>query len=769
MQKIISIQFTSLFVFLFPILTFAQQTVGLFTKNTGSQDGFVLFSPNSSNETYLIDKCGKLVHKWNTGYAPGLDAYLLSNGNLLSTGKIANQYFSSPGSIGGLVQIFGWDGSLIWRDTISDSIIMQNHDVYPMPNGNILVCEWERFTASQAIAAGRDSTRLNGSPIWSIRIQEIKPTGTDSAKIVWEWRLWDHLVQDKDSTKPNYGIVSDHPELLNINYVDTTVNQFGSADWTHANSVSYNPELDQILISSRNLSEIYIIDHSTSTAEAASHNGGNHNKGGDLLYRWGNPAAYNRGTVSDRRLFVQHNAMWIPNGYPGAGNISFFNDGTGRADGNYSSADIIIPPIDETGNYYLPPNKSFGPDSSYWSYKAPNKTDFYSSVQGGVQKLHNGNVLICEATKGNFFEVDSFKNIVWRYVNPDGGFGPVSQGDTPINIACFKTNLYMENDPAFQKVNLFPGNPVELNPVSYNCYMSYPVKGEPVYSIAKVKLYNSSTGVDDSINTYCFLKGIVQSNNLSINNKELYTIQDSTGGITVSSALFLNGYTPSIGDSLIVRGHINQKNGLTYMSADSVSMLTTVPPISPLLVSSLGEKTESELVILKGYHLNNLNQWDTTGANGSFIIKANNNKGDTISINVLSSTNLYINAAKPIGSFDITGIGSQLDSAKPYLSGYYIIPRSVQDIESSSSLNISKPEDILVNIYPNPTSALLNITATLQISEIQISDLLGKDILTQFPENSKNISIRLNYIKPDIYLIKVKCGDYSRIEKIVKY
>ena len=51
------------------------------------------------------------------------------------------------------------------------------------------------------------------------------------------------------------------------------------------NAVAYNEDLDQIALSSRFHDEIYIIDHSTTTEEAAGHTGGN-SEWRRLLYRW---------------------------------------------------------------------------------------------------------------------------------------------------------------------------------------------------------------------------------------------------------------------------------------------------------------------------------------------------------------------------------------------------------------------------------------------------------------------------------------------------
>ena len=45
-------------------------------------------------------------------------------------------------------------------------------------------------------------------------IIEVEPIGNDSMKILWEWNLWDHLVQDFDSTKNNFGVIENHPETI---------------------------------------------------------------------------------------------------------------------------------------------------------------------------------------------------------------------------------------------------------------------------------------------------------------------------------------------------------------------------------------------------------------------------------------------------------------------------------------------------------------------------------------------------------------------------
>ena len=257
-------------------LASGQPTVGLISHTPKSLDsGYVLFPP-PWHETYLIDKCGYVVHTWPSQYPPNASAYLMADGSILR----AAYADTLDRSKGGIVEHIDWEGNLLWSYKIADNIHRQHHDIRPLPNGNILVLAWDAHFRDEAVAAGRDTATL-GAEFWSEEILELAPVGSNGADIVWKWRLWDHLIQHADAAKANFGVVADHPELVNINFPAGN----SSPDWLHANSIAYNAGLDQIAISVHHSSEMWIIDHGTSTAEAASHTGGRQGRGGDLLYR----------------------------------------------------------------------------------------------------------------------------------------------------------------------------------------------------------------------------------------------------------------------------------------------------------------------------------------------------------------------------------------------------------------------------------------------------------------------------------------------------
>jgi hypothetical protein len=401
-----------------------------------SYKGYTLYSPMVSPKTFLINNSGGIVHSWESVYKPALSVYLLENGDLLRTAFPGFSPEFWGGGIGGRVERFDWNGTRLWYFEYSTDQYCLHHDIQMLPNGNILMIAWEYKSAADAISKGRNPTSIPQGKLWPDHLIEVHPTNESGGTIVWEWHLWDHLIQDFDQTKENYGVVQDHPELVDINYGGRIL-----ADWTHMNSVDYNEEYDQILVSVLLFDEIWVIDHSTTTEEATGHTGGRYAKGGDLLYRWGNPLTYKMGDDTDRMLFNQHDAEWIRPGQPGSGNILIFNNGLDRPNGDYSSVEEITTPMEPDGTYTRQPGSAYGPTVPIWRYIAEQPTDFSAINLGSAQRLPNGNTLICDGPQGRFFEVTSEKEVVWEYEN---------QIPDPIDHHVFKIHRYGPEYPGLR-------------------------------------------------------------------------------------------------------------------------------------------------------------------------------------------------------------------------------------------------------------------------------------------------------------------------------
>jgi hypothetical protein len=433
----------------------ATQGVGLIRNDPGAFAGYTLISPLQSTSTFLIDMNGRVVKTWETDSTPSSLAYLLENGNLLRAGLPPNPPFGRTAGGGGKMQEFNWNGELVWDFSYGTETRTQHHDFIRLPNGNILMLVKEKKNPAEAIAAGRIPSTVEGTEVQPDSLVEIKPNGKTGADIVWEWHLWDHLIQDFDKQKANYGDVAAHPELVDVNY-SVAAGQRANSDWTHFNAVDYNADLDQVLVSLRNFSEIWILDHGTTTAEAARHNGGRRGKGGDLLYRWGNPRVYKAGTADDQRFYGQHNAHWIRKGLRGAGHLLVYNNGDTRPGVKYSSVEEIVLPIDSNGRYTLGLDKKYGPERGEWSYSAPNPADFYSVNISSVQRLPNGNTLICAGAPGIVFEITPENKVVWQYNVPAfGGRG----GPNARNV--FRAYRFDSGYPGLAGKTLIAGKPLE--------------------------------------------------------------------------------------------------------------------------------------------------------------------------------------------------------------------------------------------------------------------------------------------------------------------
>ena len=376
---------------------------------------------------------------------------------------------------------------MLWDFEYATDEYLFHHDFTLMPNGHILVIAWEAKTADEAIAAGRKPLITPKAGVWPDKIVEIEPEGNRGGKVVWEWHSFDHLIQDYDSKKKNYGNLAEHPELINFNagedslpapisqdsmdilkkqgraWRNQTPDNMGS-DIFHFNAVKYNADLDQIVFSSYELDEIFIIDHSTTTQEAAGHKGGRSGKGGDILYRWGNPGNYGRGDSTDQQLGHQHDVRWIEKGKPGEGHLMLFDNNSSKIDSiDYSAIYELVPPVDNKGNYILEKGKAYGPDKPVWTYHAPDSLSFWSSFISGAQRMYNGNTFICEGAKGRFFEVTSDGKKIWEYLNPYRGEIRQTNGDPnpamPMTYFTFRATIIPADDPGLANKTLVAIDP----------------------------------------------------------------------------------------------------------------------------------------------------------------------------------------------------------------------------------------------------------------------------------------------------------------------
>ena len=469
MKNYIPVFFILLF-FKVSIVGAQENTVGLLSYNQEmSFDGYNLIYPLRQPNVYLLNNCGEIVHTWEgtAGTQPGVWVYLLDNGNIVKTTRpndFSGDTIWAPGG-GASIEIYTWDNELLFSFTRNDEQYRLHHDIEVMPNGNILAVVWERKTKEEAIAAGRDSMNIVQGALFPDDVMEID---TSTGEIVWQWNMWDHLIQDNDETKANYGVVAEHPELMDLNW--DTYN--GKADWMHTNAIDYHPEYDQIMLSIPNFNEVWIIDHRTTTEQASSHTGGQYGKGGDIIYRWGNPQVYGAGDSTDTKLFFPHDTHWnldhISPAHPDYGKVFIFNNQVGE---DYSTAELIDPMFDDYDQTYMIMDGQYIPAQSEKVISHPIPSKMWSTGLSSVQQLPNDNYLITVGRFGYSFELTPDNDIVWEYVTPINVTMQATQGDvlSANDNLTFRMHRYPTNYGAFSNKDLTAKGWIELEPNEDYC------------------------------------------------------------------------------------------------------------------------------------------------------------------------------------------------------------------------------------------------------------------------------------------------------------
>jgi arylsulfate sulfotransferase len=119
-----------------------------------------------------------------------------------------------------------------------------HHENWPMPNGNVLALA----TTRHEVTPEQRELFCPGDPEAWAALSDVIVEFTPEGEVVRTWDLWDVLDIEEfpgNTLCQNFGLFAESD----------------LRDWTHANSVVYDPDRDAILISSRHTNQIIALNH----------------------------------------------------------------------------------------------------------------------------------------------------------------------------------------------------------------------------------------------------------------------------------------------------------------------------------------------------------------------------------------------------------------------------------------------------------------------------------------------------------------------------
>ncbi len=477
-----------------------------------------------------------------------------------------------------------------------------------MPNGNVLLISYDVRSSSEAIQAGSSSS----STFWSEKIVEVKPTGATSGTIVWEWYLWDHLCQNHDASKDNYVTsIVDNPHLLNINYGGSLPDRY------HMNGLDYNEDLDQIVMSMHNMDAAFVIDHSTTTAEAAGHTGGNSGMGGDYLYRWGNPSSWN---ASGSTIFdVIHDAHWITSDHPDFPDYLCGYNNKGGSQGK-TAVDIWNPPYNGY-NYSMTPGQAT-PSASAYQYTA----NFTANNEGNSQQLPNGNILI-NNFMGSIYEVDSDGTQLWTKSGAQSTHayrytkcyvrGPIASADISLGEICEGEQITLNSSA----VSVTESNPTydynwESTATGFTSTSQNPTDNPTTSTTYIVTITNTDLGCSDTDSISVIVNALPEIPTISQNGNQL----TSTPAISYQWYLddsMISGATNQTYDAIVSGSYqveITDANGCTEISAPYPFIYTAISQIKNEEFPTIYPNPTSGIIKIKNSQSNKVILRNSLGA-----------------------------------------------------------------------------------------------------------------------------------------------------------
>jgi len=203
------------------------------------------------------------------------------------------------------------------------------------------------------------------------------------------------------------------------------------------------------------------------------------------------------------------------------------------------------------------------------------------------------------------------------------------------------------------------------------------LSAQTAVTIAQARAANAD-GELDLIGTTVSTSGLVVSPNFRPGGLT-FTLIDQ--GAQIGIGIFLVdsdlGYTPTIGDSIMVTGEVTQFRGLGQIEPSTITVITSGNAIpDPLVVTAQGENTESYLIRFENVSLVDPGQWSNGGSGFNVDIT---DGSFTTTMRIDGDVDIFGMEA-PVGNFSVNGVGGQFDQDAPLTGGYQFFPRSATDI-----------------------------------------------------------------------------------------
>jgi hypothetical protein len=151
---------------------------------------------------------------------------------------------------------------------------------------------------------------------------------------------------------------------------------FYGRDWTHANAIEFDPDMEHLYLSVRNLNRVYKLSVST----------------GRTVWVLGDGGDFGQGLFSH-----QHEPQILDDGH-----LLLFDNGLHRP-GRETFSRVVEIELDEEARLAR----------IVWEYRE--KPDFYTSIGGDADRLPNGNTLITDSMNGRVIEISPLGDLVWEY------------------------------------------------------------------------------------------------------------------------------------------------------------------------------------------------------------------------------------------------------------------------------------------------------------------------------------------------------------------